>query len=446
VNAGNRLPEQAVGQQGSAAAMIRYAYAFLTYLVLPAYALYWVLRGTANASYRERLGQRFGFGIPRMSEGCIWVHAVSFGEVQASLPLVRSLRARFPDRSVLFTTVTPTGASRARSLFGDDVAHCYLPFETPGAVRRFFEAANPRLALIMETEIWPNLYHACGRRSVPLVMVSARISPGSERRYRLLRPLFRRALANGILIAAQSRADAQRFLDLGAEPDYVHVMGNLKFDIELPEDLGVRGAKFSHEWFRDRPAWIAASTHEGEEQTLLAAHRQVVEHVPDALLVLVPRHPERFAQVESLVRKERFSCITRTSQQACKSDTAVFLGDTMGELPLLYAASDVAFVGGTLAPVGGHNLLEPGALGLPIVTGPWLFNTQEIADMFAQAGAATRVQDADSLAHELRRLLTDRVAAERMGEEAKRLVAENRGALERLHELLEPHTSGLLSA
>jgi len=420
--------------------MTRLAYALLTYVFLPAYALYWLIRGLANASYRERLGQRFGFGIPRMRHGCIWVHAVSVGEVQASLPLVRSLRARFPQQPVLYTTVTPTGAARAQSLFGDDVTHCYLPFETPGAVRRFFDAVGPRLALIMETEIWPNLYHACGRRRIPLVLVSARISPGSERSYRLFRPLFRRALANGILIAAQSQADAERFLALGADPGRVHVTGNIKFDIDLPADLGVRGARFSHEWLADRPAWIAASTHEGEEQAALEAHRHVIEQVPGVLLVLVPRHPERFSHVAGLVRKSGYTCVTRTSHQPCTADTDVFLGDTMGELPLLYAASDVAFVGGTLVPVGGHNLLEPAALGLPIITGPWLFNTLEIAEMFADAGAATRIRDSESLAQELIRLLSDQGAADRMGEQGRRLVADNRGAMKRLYELLEPLT------
>jgi len=424
--------------------VVRYAYVLLTYLFLPAYALYWACRSLANESYRARLGQRFGFGLPRMPGGCIWVHAVSVGEVQASVPLVRWLRSRFPEQQILFTTVTPTGAARAASLFADDVTHSYLPFETPGAVRRFFKTTAPRFALIMETEIWPNLYHACGREGVPLVMVSARISPGSERWYRLFRPLFRRALANGILIAAQSEADAHRFRALGAEPGRVHVTGNIKFDIELPADLGIRGAEFSHKWFADRLAWVAGSTHDGEEQAVLEAHRHLREHVPEALLVLVPRHPGRFAQVEDLVRKGGLQCVTRTSGRSCEPETAVFLGNTMGELPLLYAASDIAFVGGTLVPIGGHNLLEPAALGLPIITGPWLFNTQEIADMFAEAGAAARIADAESLARELIRLFSDTEAAERTGEIGRVLVRQNRGALRRLQELLEPLTAALL--
>ena len=417
---------------------MRTVYAILTYLALPLYALYWVLRGLANRSYWDRVWQRFGCGFPKLPEGSIWVHAVSVGEVQASAPLVRALRRRFPEREILVTTMTPTGAERVRSLFASAVHHCYLPFETPSAVNSFFNSTNPALALVMETEIWPNLYHSCGQRRVPLVLVSARISPKSVDRYRRLLPMFREALSHGILIAAQGESDANRFLALGANPERTWIMGNIKFDYEVPVDLKKRGLEFRATFIGERPVWIAASTHDKEEEQVLEAHRKVLARLPDAMLVLVPRHPERFATVAGLLKKKKFSYVLRTDEQTCSPSTQVFLGDTMGELPMFYAGSDVAFVGGTLVPTGGHNLLEPGALGLPVITGPHLFNTQDIADLFEDIGASVIVRDADALAAAVLPLLSDPEAARRMGKKGRQIVETNRGALQRLMVLLNP--------
>ncbi len=417
---------------------MRAAYALLTYVLLPIYALYWVVRGLVNRTYWDRFSQRFGVGFPQLPAGSIWVHAVSVGEVQATVPLVRELQNRFPDRRVLLTTVTPTGAAHVRKLFGDSVSHCYIPFETPNAVNNFFKAVKPALALVMETEIWPNLYHACGQRRVPLVLVSARISPKSVERYRKLLPLFREALSHGILIAAQGDADARRFLSLGANPARTWITGNIKFDFEHPTDLPASGRAFRDRYFANRPVWVAASTHEGEEELVLDAHRQILEAIPDALLVLVPRHPERFDSVATLVRKRGFGLVKRTDDSPVPTDVPVFLGNTMGELPLFYAASDVAFLGGTLVPVGGHNLLEPGALGLPVITGPHLFNTQDIADLFIDIGAASTVHDVRGLSDAVQALLSDPMAAKAIGKKGRKVVKTNRGALRRLMVLLEP--------
>lgn len=418
---------------------MRTAYAILTYLMLPLYALYWVLRGLGNRAYWDRLGQRYGFGFPQLREGSVWVHAVSVGEVQAAAPLVRALQQRFPERDVLVTTMTPTGAERVRILFGDSVYHCYLPFETTYAVQNFFDAVKPALALVMETEIWPNLYHACGKRGIPLVLVSARISPKSVKRYRRLLPMFREALSHGILIAAQGETDAKRFLSLGAVPERTWIMGNIKFDFELPKELPANGVAFRADKLgQSRPIWIAASTHDKEEELVLDAHREVLREIPDALLVLVPRHPERFGTVAQLLKKRKFSFVSRTGGAACSPGTEVYLGDTMGELPVFYAASDVAFVGGTLVPIGGHNLLEPGALGLPVITGPHLFNTQDIADLFTDSGASIIVQDSSALAAGVIDLLRDSAARESIGRKGRQIVDANRGALKRLLVLLSP--------
>jgi len=422
---------------------MRTAYNIITYLFSPVYGLYWLFRGLTNRDYWDRLGQRFGSGYPQASEGCIWIHAVSVGEVQASAPLVNALKRRFPDRRLLVTTVTPTGAARARKLFGSTVAHSYIPFETPIAVNKFFDATRPRIALIMETEIWPNLYHACGKRRIPLILVSARISPKSVENYRKLLPLFRETLSYGIVIAAQTHSDANRFKALGAAPERTSVTGNIKFDIEIDETVIDEGVELRRQCFADRPVWIAASTHDKEEELVLSAHRLIQREFPDALLILVPRHPERFSTVASLMDRTGFSYVLHTAGKPCSPETEVLLGDTMGDVPMFYAASDVAFVGGTLVPVGGHNLLEPAAFGKPIITGPHLFNTVEIADMFAEVGATTLVHDERALAHAVLELLANPEKASAAGGEGLLLLQKNRGSLKRLLDLLEPTMNGV---
>jgi len=420
---------------------VRLLYNGLIYLLQIPLAAYWLFRAIANQSYRDRIGQRFGVGYPQLDR-CIWIHAVSVGEVQAAVPLVRALARRFPDYNMLVSTVTPTGAARVKALFGDTVSHCYIPFEMPTAVDQFFESTKPELALIMETEIWPNLYRGCGVRNIPLVLVSARISPRSVDSYRRLLPLFRDTLSHGIIIAAQSDADAERFRSLGASPVRTWVTGNIKFDIELPAGLVEQGKLLRMQIFGDRPVWVAASTHDQEEQQVLAAHRLLKEQHPDLLLVLVPRHPERFPMVRELVESEGFACVTRTQGEPCTVSTDVFLGDTMGELPLFYAASDVAFVGGSLVPIGGHNLLEPAALGLPVISGAHVYNAQEIADMFVSLGACRIVDDSRDLAVAVDELIADPRRAKESGAQGLEIVQRNRGALSDLLGLLEPLIGG----
>jgi 3-deoxy-D-manno-octulosonic-acid transferase len=416
---------------------VRFFYNLLTYLLYLPYVAYWLVRGISNRAYLKRLGERLGIGYPRL-ERCIWIHAVSVGEVVAAVPLIRALGKRYPDRPMLVTTVTPTGAARVAALFGEEVHHTYIPFETPPMIDHFFAATKPEVALILETEIWPNLYRGCGVRGIPLVLVSARISPKSVRSYRRLLPLFRETLSHGIVIAAQSDADAKRFLSLGAAPERTRVTGNIKFDVELAPDLPLRGQELRSEVFGDRPVWIAASTHEGEEELVLDAHRILLEKHPDLLLVLVPRHPQRFQAVRELAARQAMSVVARTEGVPCSAATRVFLGDTMGELLLFYAASDVAFVGGSLVPIGGHNLLEPAALGLPLLSGPHVFNAQEIADMFVARHACRTVNDSIELADEVARLLSDPVTAARMGDAGRDILERNRGALARLMAMIEP--------
>ncbi len=416
---------------------MRYLYNLLTYLILIPFAIYWLIKGIGNRSYLDRLQQRFGFGFPRIADS-IWVHAVSVGEVQAAVPLIRALLRNYPEQTIVVTTVTPTGAARVASVFGDEVVHCYIPFEFPNAIRSFFAAVNPRAAMIMETEIWPNLYRGCGIRNVPLVLVSARISPKSIPGYRRLLPLIRETLSHGIIIAAQSQADADRFLELGANPRRTFVMGNIKFDVELDADLAENGRALRQKLFGDRPVWVAASTHDGEEQQVLAAHAELLKRYPQLLLVLIPRHPERFASVLELLKREAIPIVTRTDQQPCDASTRVFLADTMGEVPLFFAACDIAFVGGSLVPIGGHNLLEPAAQGLPIVTGPHLFNAEEVAQAFVELGACRVIANGDELAPAIAALLDDPQQARAMGVKGREVLERNRGALQRLLVLVEP--------
>ncbi|MGH8131499.1 MAG: lipid IV(A) 3-deoxy-D-manno-octulosonic acid transferase [Steroidobacteraceae bacterium] len=412
-------------------------YNVLIYLAAPIAFLVELWRALRDPSYRERLGERFGLG-PALSGPTIWIHAVSVGEVQAAEPLVWQLRKRHPRYQLLLTTVTPTGAARAKRLFGDQVQLRYVPFDLPGSVRRFFDCVQPRLAMILETELWPNLYAECGRRGVPLVLASARVSPRSVGRYRRLVPLFRQALSHGIVIAAQTETDAERFRSIGAAPERTHVTGNIKFDFQPPAGIEAQGLRWREQNAPGRPIWVAGSTHEGEEVLVLAAHRRVLERFPDALLLLVPRHPQRFDTVRELLAKRNYRCANRSSGAAISPGTSVMLGDTMGELMMFYAAADVAFVAGSLVPIGGHNLLEPASVGRPVLTGPHNFNSEEIAQLLLDAGAAFIVADTEQLAHAISGLLDTVELRKVMGAAGKGVLDANRGALDRLLKLVDP--------
>lgn len=415
---------------------MRFLYRLALYAAVPAICALYLWRGLRERSYWANFRERFGFGPPGAPHG-LWLHAVSVGEVQACAPLVSALRARHAGLPLTITTFTPTGAARARALFVGIAAVRYVPYDLPGAVRRFLTRVQPRLAVIFETELWPNLYAECARRRVPLVLASARLSPRSLARYAHLGALFRDTVASAAVVAAQERADAERFRALGAAPGSTHVTGNVKFDFELPADLSARGARLRELYAPGRPVWIAGSTHEGEEQALLAAHQQVRATHARALLVLAPRHPPRFAQVAQTLEQAKVS-YARRSQAPAAGEYEVLLLDTLGELLEFYAASQVAFVGGSLVPVGGHNLLEPAALGLPILTGPYNFNGAEIARLLVTSGAAEVVADAAATATRVSALLGDSQARARMGEAGSAVIAANRGAVRRLLALIEP--------
>jgi 3-deoxy-D-manno-octulosonic-acid transferase len=411
-------------------------YTLLLYLLAPAVLLRLAWRGLRAPAYLRRWPERFAVIEPPLGERVIWVHAVSVGEVQAAEPLVRALLEQYGAYSILLTTVTPTGSARVTGLFGNEVAHVYAPYDLPDAVARFFDRVRPQLAVIMETELWPNLFHACHARRIPLLLVNARLSARSHTGYRRVRWLVHQVLGNVTQIAAQGEIDAARFIALGAESGKVRVIGNLKFEQRISPGLLERAVVLRREWGAGRPVWIAASTHEGEEDLMLDVFSLIRKSFPDCLLVIVPRHPERFEAVAGLCRRRGFSVRLRSEAQPCTGDIQVFIGDSMGELPLFYAASDVAFVGGSLVRHGGHNLLEPAALGIPVVTGPHVFNFTEITRLLCAAGACRKVETVTGLERVVREWLEDTSERHAAGASGREVVEKNRGALAAVLEMI----------
>ncbi|MCG7904775.1 MAG: lipid IV(A) 3-deoxy-D-manno-octulosonic acid transferase [Candidatus Thiodiazotropha weberae] len=416
---------------------MRYLYTLLLMLLTPLYPLRLFWRARKAPAYRERWLERFGVFDPPEGQDGIWIHAVSVGEVQAIAPLVGRLLDRYPEHPLLITTTTPTGADRVKALFGNDVAHRYAPVDLPWVVQRYLQAYRPRLLILVETEIWPNLIYHAKREKIPTLLANARMSVRSARGYHKLAGLTRQALRNLTLIAPHAEADAERFHTLGARPEQLEVIGSIKYDIHLPGSLLERADVLRREWGAARPVWIAASTHEGEDELLLQAHMEVRRHVGDALLVLVPRHPERFERVAQLVEESGFSLVRRSQQIPCDEETGVFLGDTMGELTLFIGASDAAFIGGSLVPHGGHNILEAAAQGVAVVFGPHMFNFNEIKALFMQQQAAVEVASTEALAEQITQWLSDASERSRIGEAGRELVDKNRGALDRLTRLIE---------
>lgn len=412
--------------------LLRLVYTTFIYLATPIILYRLLVRGLKLRSYLQRWSERFGhFPRPDFAADSIWVHAVSVGELNAAIPLIHALRERYRDWPMVVTTVTPTGSERLRQVFGDSVFHVYLPYDIPAAVRRFLDRVRPRLAVIMETEIWPNLYFICRRRGIPVVIANARLSERSLRGYGPVQPLAGEAIRSATFIAAQSQTDYERFLSLGAQPERLAMVGNLKFDYELPESTVAAGTAWRAQAGAARPTWVAASTHEGEEQAVLAAHAEVLQRFPDALLVLAPRHPERFRAVAHAAEAAGLRVRTRSEHQVAEHDTQCFVADSLGELMTFFAACDVAFVAGSLEPIGGHNVLEPALAGRAIVVGPHTFNFAEVTDLLLDAGAALRVAGPEGLGPAVIELFGDPARCADMGRRAAALIAAERGALER---------------
>jgi 3-deoxy-D-manno-octulosonic-acid transferase len=409
-------------------------YTLLLCLLLPYILFHLLWRSRRQPEYLHHVGERFGFYRGKPAAPLIWLHAVSVGETRAAVPLVAQLRARYPKHRILLTHMTPTGRETSRLLFGDSVLQCYLPYDFPFAAQRFLRHFKPEIGLLMETEIWFNLVQACKKVGVPLLLVNARMSEKSARKYGRFKTLSRDSLQSLAAIAAQTEADARRLTELGAPA--VKITGNLKFDVAVPQSAIDLGENLRQRFGAARPVFLAASTREGEEALIMEAMSRI--GIPDLLIVIVPRHPQRFDQVAEMLAQRGIRFQRRSANEAVAPETQVVLGDSMGEMFAYYAACDIAFIGGSLLPLGGQNLIEAAAAGKPILVGPHTFNFGEATELAIQAGAARRVANAEELAKMVGDLLGRPQEMRAMSAAARAFAGQHRGAAERLMALIEP--------
>ncbi|MFZ0218894.1 MAG: lipid IV(A) 3-deoxy-D-manno-octulosonic acid transferase [Candidatus Aquirickettsiella sp.] len=414
---------------------MRFLYTIIFYLLLPFILLrLWIKNRNGLQFWHERLGLGLRHPLP---SGGIWVHAVSVGESLTAIPLIKQIQQRYPSLPIIVTNETTTGAERIRVALGNSVSQLYFPYDLPLILRKFFKVLQPKLLILLETELWPNLLAACQLYQVPVALVNARLSERSARSYRRILPITQAMLNNINVIAAQFQADADRFIDLGFPSERIHITGSLKFDVTLPTKLAEQAQQWRKTWGENRLVWIAASTHPGEEELILQVFNRVRQSFPDLLLVSIPRHVDRTPQLEQLYRSQHYKVCKRSDSKSNMSDIDVLIGDTMGELLVFYAAADLAFVGGSLVEKGGQNPLEPAAVGLPILTGPYTYNFSSITEQLKQRKAEIQVNNATELAERVISLLSDPVRCQQMGEEAKKFVAENKGSVLKQMQLIE---------
>jgi 3-deoxy-D-manno-octulosonic-acid transferase len=416
---------------------MRVFYSCLFYLLIPFILLRLLWRGIKAPAYRCRWRERFALYNIKFPQGVIWFHAVSVGEAEALFALVRQIQKQHPDAKLLITTTTPTGSARVKAVMQETVAHVYLPYDVPDAVNRFMQCFKPKLAVIVETEIWPNLFISCGKNNIPLYIINARLSAKSSRGYQKIPTLVHPALAQVSLIATQTQDDASRFIAIGADCEKVKILGNIKFDVEIPPAIIEHGLQIKADLFRDRFVWLIASTHKDEEAMFLEIYKEIKQKIPELLLVLVPRHPERFADVRKLCEQLQLSVVMRTTGDRVNTENDVYLVDTMGELKMLYAASDVAFVGGSMVPRGGHNILEAAAVGVPVMFGPYMVNFKEIARGVLSHKAAIQCQNKDELINSIVALYEQPVYRNALAEKGMEFVRQNQGAIARICEVLD---------
>ncbi len=416
--------------------MLRKLYTLIFTLALPLvlFRLYW--RGFKAPAYRLRWQERLGYYRCPPFKDVIWLHAVSVGEAEAAFALLKILQQRYPEFGFLVTTTTPTGSERVQKVLADSVLHVYLPYDVPAIVQRFLRHFQPKLAVIMEKELWPNLYAACAERQMPLLVINARLSSRSAQSYQKIPSLVKPTLATLSLIAAQTEDDRQNFIAIGATPERVKVFGNIKFDMTINPETIAAGQALKQGLFAGRFVWIIGSSHQDEEAVFLRLYPVLKRRIPELLLLIAPRHPERFQAVKKLCEERQLSVVMRSGQGGVATTCDTYIADSIGELKMLYAAADVAFVAGSLAAVGGHNVLEPAAVGVPVLFGPQMFNFQDIASGMLAAGAAVQCADETAISAALLRLYADLGFRQAMVARARGFVEENQGATERIAGLL----------
>ncbi|MDO5054290.1 MAG: lipid IV(A) 3-deoxy-D-manno-octulosonic acid transferase [Pasteurella oralis] len=424
--------------------MLRFFYTILLYLIQPIVVLFMFGRSLKAPNYRKRLNERYGFycGLTSPKPNGIIVHAASVGEVIAATPLIKRIQLQYPDLPITVTTVTPTGSDRVQAAFSTSVSHVYLPYDLPDAVNRFISFIQPQICIVIETEIWPNLITQLKKRDIPFIIANARLSARSAKRYGWFKQSLHPVFDNISLIAAQDDVSGKRYLALGYDPERLKYTGNIKYDLTTNGNLLEKINTLKTEWGKDRPVWIAASTHEGEEELILESHRLLLNKYPNLLLILVPRHPERFNTVAELIEKHKFRYIRRSANIAPPATTQVVLGDTMGELMLLYGIADIALVGGSLAKHGGHNPLEPLTFKLPVLSGKYTFNFPEVFTKLLQVQGALEVnENTKAITNAVEKFLDSAELRARYGNAGYEVLVENRGALQRLLDLLAPYLS-----
>ena len=418
-----------------------YLYRFLLNLAIPFVLVILVFRGFKNSAYWSRWKERFGYipeSVKTVGEFDLWIHAVSVGEARAAAPLINRLLSEQPDSKILITTTTPTGSAMVEMMLHDKVAHCYLPYDLNWAMKRFVNSVNAETVLVMETEIWPNLIAAVKAYGSTLVYTNVRLSERSYLGYAKLPKFAEQTLSQVDHFAVQGKADSKHLQLLGVDPSKISETGSIKFDVYMPPSLRESAEVMRRQLGQDRLIWIAGSTREGEESKIISAYRQLKNEFPSLLLLLVPRHPERFDYIARKIQRRGLVCARRTESRAeIASDVDVYLGDTMGELSLMYACSDVAFVGGSLVPLGGQNILEPCALGVPVVFGQYMFNFPDISRWTIKENAGKMVQDSEELVGVVRELLSNPSLRDEMGNNGMHFIEAHRGALEKNYILID---------
>jgi 3-deoxy-D-manno-octulosonic-acid transferase len=404
-----------------------FAYTALLWLLLPYVFFHLLWRGRKQPEYLKHIPERFGFFSISADKPVIWLHTVSVGETRAAASLIQHLIRQFPNHQLLLTHTTPTGREASEQLYGDNVLRVYLPYDYPFAVRRFLHHFQPRIGILLETEIWFNLIHSCHSIHTPLLLLNARLSEKSSARYALFPKLARQGLSELHSTAAQTESDAKRLLSLGAEN--ITLMGNLKFDIEPPPAMTDLGKRLRISFGASRNIFLAASTREGEEELILAALKNI--QIPDLLTILVPRHPQRFDDVATLIECEGFKFQRRSSNEIIRAETQIVLGDSMGEMFAYYAACDVAFIGGSLLPFGGQNLIEACAVGKPVLIGPHTYNFEQASLLAIECGAALRIADGAEITSALQSLFSNPGKILTMGNAGLGFVRVNQGATEK---------------
>ncbi|MBN2690037.1 MAG: lipid IV(A) 3-deoxy-D-manno-octulosonic acid transferase [Gammaproteobacteria bacterium] len=413
--------------------MLRSIYSLAIYLAMPFIVLRLLLKSLKNPAYRQRMKERFACITHKINTNKnIWIHAVSLGESIAAIPLIKEIKKHFPQCAITVTCMTPTGSQKIKQVFGNNVHHYYAPYDAPILIKKFLKKIRPQLLIIMETELWPNILHYSKKYGTKIILANARLSPKSTGGYAKISSFTKEMLNNIDLIAAQTKEDQLRFIQLGAKENNTQNMGNIKFDLTIPENLATKSQALRQKWGEKRKVFIAGSTHQGEDEQIIAAYKIVKQQIPNLLLLLVPRHPERFSTTKELCNNNDLKIISYANKEACNVDTDVILGDIVGELLLLYGASDIAFVGGSLVPTGGHNLLEPAAIGIPVISGPNLFNFTEIKNLLLKNQALSLVNNPHELANVVINLFNDQELYDLRIRQAQKVLKQNRGAIKKL--------------